>query len=305
MDRIENLKVFVEVAEAASFAKAAARLARSPAAITRAVAELESRLGVRLLNRTTRVVNLTGVGQNLLSGAKRVLADLDEIEQAAAGEGQAPRGELAVTAPIVFGRLHVLPVVTEFLGQNPNVTLRLVLADRPVDLIEEGLDVAIRIGALADSSAIAVRLGAVCPVIVAAPAYLELRGVPKRPRDLAGHDTIEFTGLAGGERWQFRNASGDTTIRIAPRLTVTTAEAAIDAAVAGCGITRVISYQAAEPLAKRRLVQLLAKHHPVEWPVHMLYPGGRFSTPKLRAFVDFAGPRLRRRLSELARNLPR
>ena len=192
MDRIESLKVFVEVAEAASFARAAERLARSAASITRAVAELESRLGVRLLNRTTRVVSLTDVGQSFLSSAKRVLADFAEIEQAAAGQGQAPRGELAVTAPIVFGRLHVLPIVNEFLSQNPNVTLRLVLVDRPVDLIEEGLDVAIRIGALADSSAIAVRLGTVRPVVVAAPAYLDRRAGPKRPQQLVEHDTIAF-----------------------------------------------------------------------------------------------------------------
>src|SRR3954451_20860723 len=177
MDRVDGVAIFAEVAERGSFTEAARRLNRSPAAVTRAVAELEARLGVRLLNRTTRAVSVTEPGQRFLAGARRVLADLSEIEQAAIGQGRAPRGELRLTAPIVFGRRHVLPLVTDFLAQFPEVSVRLTLVDRPVDLVEEGLDVAIRIGALADTSAIATRVGALRRVVVAAPVYLKRRGM--------------------------------------------------------------------------------------------------------------------------------
>src|SRR5436190_15422896 len=199
MDRIEDIEVFAEVAGLGSFTAAARRLNRSPAAVTRAVAELEARLGVRLLNRTTRAVSLTDAGQRFLGGAKRVLGDLAEIEQAAAGQGIAPRGELAVTAPILFGRLHVLPVITTFLQQFADVSVRLMLLDRPVDLVEERLDAAIRIGTLSDSSAIATRLGALTRVVVAAPSYLARRGTPQRPDEIAAHDAIVFGGLG---RWE-------------------------------------------------------------------------------------------------------
>src|ERR1700680_907097 len=192
MDRADSVAVFVAVAEQGSFAKAARRLGRSPASVTRAVADIEARLGVRLLNRTTRAVSLTEVGQRFLDGATRVLADFDEIEQAAAGQGVAPRGALAITAPIVFGRLHVLPIVTQFLAAYPDVSARLKLIDRNVDLVEEALDVAIRIGALADSSAIATRVGAVAETIVASPSYLARRGAPGMPGDLTNHDIVAF-----------------------------------------------------------------------------------------------------------------
>lgn len=239
MDRIDNVAVFSEVAERGSFTEAARRLNRSPAAVTRAVAELEARLGVRLLDRTTRAVNVTEAGQRFLAGARRVLADLAEIEQAAMGQGSAPRGELRVTAPIVFGRRHVLPLVTDFLAQYPDVSVRLTLLDRSVDLVEEGFDVAIRIGTLPDTSAIATRVGSLRRIVVAAPDYLKRRGEPKRPDDLSEHDTIAFLGIESMERWRFN----DGEARIKPRLSVNTAEAALDAAMAGFGITRVLSYQ--------------------------------------------------------------
>jgi len=300
MDHVQDIEVFAEVAEQGSFAKAARRLNRSPTAITRAVADLEARLGVRLLNRTTRAVSLTDVGQRFLGGAKRVLADLAEIEQAAAGQGAAPRGELAVTAPILFGRLHVLPIVTEFLAQFPDVTARLMLLDRPVDLVEEGLDVAIRIGALADSSAVATRLGSLRRVVVASPDYLARRGTPASPDHIAQHDVVVFGGLGSG-RWQF--GPDDTTVSIAPRLTVSTAEAATDATVSGLGLTRVLSYQAIEALVNGSLVRVLASHGSEELPVHLLYPAGAHPPPKLRAFVDFAVPKLRRALDRIAQVL--
>src|ERR1700704_5149764 len=215
MDRAESLAMFAEVAERGSFAEAARRRGRSPAAVTRDIAELERRLGVRLLNRTTRAVSLTEAGQRLLSGAKRVLADLDEIERAAAGAGTAPRGELRGTAPIPFGRLHVEPLVLEFLDRFPDVSVALMLIDRSVDLVEEGLDVAVRIGAMAEGSAIATRVGGMRWVAVAS------------------------AGMFGAERWIFRDRAGETSVAIKPRLTVSTAEAAVDAARTGFGITRV------------------------------------------------------------------
>src|SRR5215831_8022542 len=243
MDRIDSVAAFVEIAERRSFAAAARRLARSPAGVTRAVGELETRLGVRLLNRTTRAVSLTEAGERFLAGARRVLADLEEIERAAAGEGTAPRGELRVTAPILFGRLHVLAIVTEFLGRFADVSVALGLIDRPVDLVEEGLDVAVRIGALAESSAVATRVGAVHRIVVASPDYLAQSGSPQAPADLGAHVVVAFSGVAGVQHWVFRNAGGETSVAIRPRLIVTTAEAALDAVRADFGITRVLSCQ--------------------------------------------------------------
>jgi DNA-binding transcriptional LysR family regulator len=302
MDRIDSVAVFTEVAERGSFADAARHLNRSPAAVTRAVAELETRLGVRLLNRTTRAVSVTEAGQRFLAGARRVLADLAEIEQAAIGQGSAPRGELRVTAPIVFGRKHVLPLVTDFLDKFPEVSVRLALHDRPVDLVEEGHDVAIRIGALADTSAIGTRVGALRRIVVVAPAYLKRRGRPKTPRDLAGHDVIAFAGIDGVERWRF---AGGQDAPIKPRLIVNTAEAAIDAAQAGFGVTRVLSYQATDALSDKSLVRVLREHEGDEVPVHVLYPDGRHPPPKLRAFLDTLVPRLRQRCERIARSLDR
>jgi DNA-binding transcriptional LysR family regulator len=301
MDRAEAITVFVEVAERRSFVAAARRLKRSPTAVTRAIGELETRLGVRLLNRTTRAVSLTEAGDRFLAGARRVLADLDEIERAAAGEGTAPRGELRVTAPILFGRLHVLPIVTEFLGRFPDVSVALSLLDRPVDLVEEGLDVAVRIGALAESSVVAARVGAVRRIVVASPDYLTQYGTPQTPADLAAHAVVAFSGLAGIEHWSFRDAAGEASVAIRPRLVVTTAEAALDAVRAGFGITRVLSYQAADDIARGSLLRLLSAHEGDELPIHLLYPNGRHPPPKLRAFVDFVRPRLRRRCEAVRR----
>ncbi len=295
------MAVFVQVAEHRSFAAAARRLKRSPAAVTRVIGELEARLGVRLLNRTTRAVSLTEAGERFMAGARRVLTDLEEIERAAAGEGTAPRGELRVTAPILFGRLHVLPIVTEFLDRFPDVSVTLNLLDRPVDLVEEGLDIAVRIGPLAESSAVATRVGAVRRIVVASPRYLAQHGTPQTPADLGQHAVVAFSGVAGVERWVFHDASGEMGVAIRARLVVTTAEAALDAVRAGSGITRVLSYQAADDISRGSLVRLLSSHEAHELPIHLLYPGGRHPAPKLRAFVDFARPRLRRRCEAIMR----
>jgi DNA-binding transcriptional LysR family regulator len=298
MDRADSLAVFAEVAEQGSFAGAARRLGRSPTAITRAVAELETRLGVRLLNRTTRAVGLTEAGRRLLAGAKRVLADLDEIERAAAGEGAAPRGELRLTAPILFGRLHVEPLVLEFLRRYPDVSVGLALIDRPVDLVEEGLDAAVRIGALPESSAIATRVGTMGRIVVGSPDYLARHGTPRVPADVSAHSVIAFSGLSGDERWAF---SGDRTVAIKPRLSVNTAEAAVDAARNGFGLTRVMGYQAADDVARGSLVRLLKDFESEELPIHIVYPGGRHPPPKLRAFLDFVIPLLRQRCDATTR----
>jgi DNA-binding transcriptional LysR family regulator len=302
MDRIDNVAVFAEVADRGSFAQAARHLNRSAAAVTRAVAELEARLGVRLLNRTTRAVSVTEAGQRFLAGARRILADLAEIEQAAIGQGRAPRGELRVTAPIVFGRRHVLPLVTDFLARYREVSVRLTLLDRPTDLVEEGFDAAIRIGALADSSAIATRVGALRRIVVATPAYLKRRGRPKSPGDLAAHDIVAFAGIDGVERWRF---AGDVEAAIRPRLIVNTAEAAIDVAIAGFGITRVLSYQAVDALSEQALVRLLREHEGAETPIHVVYPDGLHPPPKLRAFLDTLVPRLRQRCDGIAKSIGR
>jgi DNA-binding transcriptional LysR family regulator len=300
MDRVDNIAVFAEVAEQGSFAAAARKLKRSPAAVTRAVAELEARLGVRLLNRTTRAVSMTEAGQRFLAGAQRVLADLREIEAAATGQGEAPRGELRVTAPIAFGRRHVLQLITQFLVRYPEVAVRFALLDRSADLVEEGFDVAIRIGELSDTSAIATRVGAVRRVVVAAPGYLDRHGRPQTPDELAGHDIIGFVGIDGAARWTF---GGDVEATVKPRLIVNTAEAAIDAAASGFGITRVLSYQASNALARGSMVRLLREHEPPEVPIHLVYPDGRHPPPKLRAFLDYVVPLLRQRSERIARSL--
>jgi DNA-binding transcriptional LysR family regulator len=208
---------------------------------------------------------------------------------------------LRVTAPILFGRLHVLPIVTEFLGRFADVSVALSLIDRPVDLVEEGLDVAVRIGALAESSAVATRVGAVHRIVVASPGYLAQSGSPQAPADLGAHVVVAFSGIAGVQHWVFRNEAGETSVAIRPRLIVTTAEAALDAVRAHFGITRVLSYQAADDIARGSLRRLLSAHEGDELPIHLLYPGGRHPPPKLRAFLDFARPRLRRRCEAIMR----
>jgi len=304
MDRIDSTALFVEVAERGSFAAAARHLRRSPAAVTRAVAELEARLGVRLLNRTTRAVSLTDAGARFLTGARRVLSEFEEIERAAAGEGSAPRGELRITAPIMFGRLHVMPIVVEFLRRFPDVSVALTLLDRPVDLVEEGLDAALRIGPQAESSAIVTRVGAVRQIVVAAPRYLRGQGALDVPADLEAHTVIAFPNISSSERWTFRDRGGELLrIAIKPRLIVNTSEAAIAAALSGFGVTQVLSYQAAAETGSGALVRLLQDYEGEAWPVQLLYPGGRHPPPKLRAFLDFAGPRLRRRLDALEQPL--
>jgi DNA-binding transcriptional LysR family regulator len=298
MDRLESMSILVAVVEAGSLSAAARRLGTPLATVSRKVSELEGHLKTRLLNRTSRRLTLTDAGQSYVAACRRILEQVDEAERAASGEFSAPRGELIVTAPIVFGRLHVLPVATEFLAAYPEIKVRLALADRVVNLMEDHVDVALRIGALPDSSLMATRIGVIRRVVCASPAYFAARGVPKTLADLAAHDCIGFDVLTTAEAWTFEQGRSEISVPISARLTVTTAEAVVDAAISGVGIARVLSYQAAQALRDRRLALALVDFEPAPWPVHLVYTGGRMLPLKLRAFLDFAAPRLKDRLAE-------
>jgi DNA-binding transcriptional LysR family regulator len=290
MDRSEDWRAFVHVATHKSFAHAARQLGRSPQAITRAVAALESRLGTRLLHRTTRSVSLSDDGERYLERARRLVAELDALESPEVAAEL--RGALAITAPVLFGELHVMPVVTAFLAKHPGVTARLSLVDRVVSLAEEGVDLAIRIGALADSALLSRLLGKVRTVLVASPAYLDEAGTPRTLDSLGKHACIAFTGTTPiPDRWSFDRR----IIKIQPRLVVNVGQAAIDAALAGLGIVRVLSYQVDRLVAAERLRLVLASAEPSASPVHLLsLPGVQ---PRIAtAFGDHAAQALRKRL---------
>jgi len=293
MDRLDSMRVFVAIAEAGGFAPAARRLGLSPPAVTRAVAALEERIGARLLHRTTRIVRLTEAGGRFLADAKRILAELDEAEASAAGAHAEPRGLLTLTAPVMFGARHVAPVLLDFLARHPRVTARTLLADRVVDMLEEGIDVAVRIAHLPDSSLAAVRVGSVRRVVCASPSYLAARGVPRRPEDVAKHDAIAFSSASGEPSWPFHSGGRIETVIPPAQLTVNTAEVAVAAALAGRGLTRVLSYQVAPEVASGRLEIVLAGYEPPPIPIHVVHPEGRHANARVRAFVDFAAARLR------------
>jgi DNA-binding transcriptional LysR family regulator len=297
MDRIEAMSLFVAIVEAGSLAAAARRLRLPTQTMSRKLRALEDHLGVRLLARTTRRLSLTEEGRDYADACRRVLADVDEAERRVAGRHGEPKGALAVTAPVVFGRLHVLPAVLDFLHAYRQVEARLVLIDRVIDLVEEGIDVAVRIGALPDSSLIATRLGELRRVVCASPEYLERRGVPASPADLAEHDCITFAGITSPVRWAFE---GTGSIAVRSRLVVTTAEAAVDAAVAGLGVTRLLSYQVEAALASGRLRLILKRAESPAVPVHLVSVEGRHAPARVRALLDFASPRIRARLGALA-----
>lgn len=296
MDRFRSMSTFVAVAEEGGFSAASRRLRMPLATVSRMVSELERQLGARFLVRSTRKVALTESGRQFLDACRGILDRLGEAERAASGEYKSPRGELAITAPIVFGRLHVLPVVNEFLKAYPAVDVRLMLTDRIVDLLDEHVDLAVRIGELPDSAMTAIRIGGIRRVICASPTYLAERGTPRRPGDLISHDCVTVSALASPKAWSFGNGKQERQFAVRSRLTVTTVEAAIDAAVAGLGVTQVLSYQVADAVRRKRLVQILADYQPDAVPVSLVYPGGRLLPIKLRAFLDFAASRLKSRL---------
>lgn len=284
MDRFAAYGMFVQVARTGSFTGAARQLGQTPQAITRGIAGLESHLGVRLFQRSTRAVSLTTEGAGLLPRIERLLGDLAEGERAATGMLAEPRGELAITAPVTFGQLHVVPVVSELLAQHPGLDVRLMLIDRNVRLIEEGIDLAVRIGVLEDSTLRARRIGAVREVIVASPAYLARQGVPATPQDLAGHDLIISTGPRGPGEWRTIGQSNKHSPR--RRLRINSVAAAIDAAEAGVGLANFLSYQVADALAAGRLVEVL-RRDPIEpIPVNLVFDPARATSAGTRTFIE-------------------
>jgi DNA-binding transcriptional LysR family regulator len=281
MDHIETMRMFVAVARTGSFAEAARRSRLSPSVATRAVAQLENRLGVALFSRTTRSVRLTELGAGHLDQCARIIEALDDAERQLRGDPGALRGEMVVAAPVVFGRLHVLPIIAALLRQHAALAVRLILSDRNAHVAEEGIDVAVRIGPLADSSLMALRLGSMGHVLVASPQYLAGRPAPEQLADLQHHGLIVFEGLGQTNEWRFR----DETIRIRPRLSVTTADCAIAAAETGLGITRTLAYQVEDAVRAGRLVPLLTRFAPPPVPVSALYQRSRRTTATVAAFI--------------------
>lgn len=289
--------VFVAVADAGSFSKAAEHLRLSPPAVTRAVSALEERLGVRLLTRTTRSLSLTEAGARYLVTTRQLLERIEEAERAAAGEHGVPTGHLAVTASVMFSRIHMMPVIGEFLDQQPKISISLLSVDRITNLVDEGLEVAVRIGDLDDSTLRARRVAHVRRILVASPDYLARRGEPAHAKDLKDHQGIAFTSLLAFSEWRLFEDGRALTIRQEPRLQVNDPGAAITAAEAGLGITQVLNYMVKDALAAGRLVTVLDEFAPPESPVHLVYPEGRALPAKTRAFLDFAAPRLEARLA--------
>ena len=297
MDRLEAMSALLAAVEAGSLSGASRKLGMPLATVSRKVSELETHLRTRLVTRTSRRLILTDAGRSYVAACKRILDDVREAERAAAGEYSAPRGELIITAPIVFGRLHVLPVLLEFLNTYPEIDVRLTLADRVVNLQEDHVDLAVRIGQLPDSSLVAMRVGSIGRVVCGSPAYFAERGTPKRPNELSKHDCITFNGLTSPEAWIFLSGKGTISVAVHSRLIVNTAEAAIDAAITGLGITRVLSYQVADALRTGALLLALREFESPPVPVSLVHAGQGRLALKLRAILDFAAPRLKARLS--------
>ncbi|KAA3622673.1 MAG: LysR family transcriptional regulator [Proteobacteria bacterium] len=293
MDRLHSMSVFVAVAEEESFAAGARRLNMSPPAVTRAVAALEAQLGVKLFNRTTRYVRTTDAGERYLEDVRRILADVEAADDAAAGINSEPRGLLAVTAPVLFGRMYVMPGIAEYLDRYPRTSVSALFLDRIVNMLEEGVDVGVRIGELPDSSMRALRVGTVRLVLCASPHYLEHHGVPQTPQDLLEHSVVASSAGSNAIDWRFETSGGARTLRIDPRLTVTTNDAAIGAAIEGFGITRLFSYQVAPKIATGELKIVLEECEPPPRPIHIVHREGRYASAKVRAFVDLIAERLR------------
>jgi DNA-binding transcriptional LysR family regulator len=282
MDRIDAMQAFIAVADLQGFAPAARKLGLSPSGVTRLIAALEDRLGARLLQRTTRSVTLTDVGARYLERARRILADVEEAEISAQAERMQPSGRLVVSAPIGFGRLHVSPVMSAYLKRYPEVSGELRLSDQMINLVEDGVDLAVRIGHLADSSLVARSVGDMRRIVVASKDYLKQRGEPKVPADIAGHDTIQF----GASDWHFVEEGREVRVPCAPRFITNSADAAIWHAEQGGGLTRVMAYQAAEAIKGGRLKIVLAKFEQAPLPIHIVYPTSRLMSAKVRTFVD-------------------
>lgn len=298
MDRLEAMSFLLRVADRGNFSAASRELGVPLATLSRKIADLEAHLGTRLLVRTTRRVSLTDVGADYIVSARRILEEVEETERVAAGEYLAPRGELVVTAPLLFGRLHILPVVTDFLAAYPEINIRLVLSDRNLHLLEDNVDMAVRVGPLPDSGMIATRVGSLRRVICASPKLIAVHGTPRMPEDLSGWPIANFDFLAPGNSWSFpgKNSSRRIEVMFVPRLTASTAEAAVEAAVRGVGATCVLHYQCADAVRAKTLKIVLKDYEPEPLPVHLLHAARRELPSKMRVFLDFAAPRVRERL---------
>jgi DNA-binding transcriptional LysR family regulator len=292
-DRLHLMTVFTAVVDASGFAGAARKLGISPPAVTRAVAELEKQLGVRLLTRTTRAVRVTEAGSRYVEDCRRILADLAAADESVSGLHGAPRGHLLLTAPVLFGAKHVMPIVTEYLNRYPDVSASCRFVDRVVNLMDEGVDIAVRIGELPDSSMKAVRVGKVRRVVCASPGYLEAHGVPQMPGDLTAHSIVAASGVSPTPDWRFVDKGTPLVVKVRARLSTTSNDSAIAAAIAGFGLTRLLSYQIAEPLREGRLKVVLSEFEAAPMPVHLVHHEGRYTSQKARAFIDLAVERLR------------
>lgn len=296
IDRLDSMRVFITALNEGSLARAGQRLSRSPAAITRAVAALEAHVGAPLLHRTTRKLQLTEAGERYAAVCRHVLTELEEAELSVAGHAAAPHGVLTITAPVMFGTRILRPVVGEFLQQHPKVQVRYLLLNRLTNLVDEGIDVGLRIAALQDSSLIALKIGEVRRVLCASPAYLASRPPPTSISDLASHDCIAIEPTSPEDIWSFPPIAGRKmarTVRVRPRLMVNADEAAVSAAVDGEGIARILSYKIQQEVSDGKLVVILPDDEPPAVPVHLVASESRLAVPKVRAFMDFAGQRLR------------
>ncbi|TAL33114.1 LysR family transcriptional regulator [Phenylobacterium sp.] len=292
MDRFHAMRVLVRIADTGGFAEAARQLNLSPPAVTRAVAGLEDLVGARLLTRTTRSVKLTEVGQRYVEDCRQILAAIEEAEAAAAGSYARPTGVITITASVLFGQIYIIPIVTDFLDAHPEVTGRLLFLDRVTNLVDEGIDVAIRIGHLPDSSQTAIKVGSVRRVVCGAPGYFERHGVPDHPSDLTRHRIIAATSAWTSLDWRFGPDSRIVT-HVTPALFCNSNEGAISAARSGWGLTRVLSYQIGPDLQSGALQTTLDDFEEEPLPIHIVHPEGRNASAKVRAFVDFAAVRLR------------
>ena len=300
MDRLLEMEVFVAVNEMGSFNKAAERMRISPPAVTRAVASLEERLGVMLLTRTTRRLHLTDAGARFLEHSQRLLAEIESAEKDAGGEAGVPQGHLTISASVTFARSVITPIVRKFLQTQPKITATVLSLDRLVNLVDEGIDVAVRIGELSASSLIARRVGTVRRIFVASPDYLARRGCPEHPQELKLHSMIGFSNIQASQEWHYKTTASKGHVTLAPRLMVNDATAAVEAVIAGEGITMMMSYVVAGQIKSGKLVPVLLDYVPEEVPVHLVFPQSRLIAPKLRAFLDYSARRLKAELAQLA-----
>lgn len=296
MDRLEAMSILVAVVDEGNLSAAGRRLGMPLATVSRKVAELESHLKTRLLHRTTRQLSLTEAGSSYVATCRRILEEIGEAERVATGEYASPKGELMITAPVFFGRLHVVPVVAEFLAHYPEIDINLLFTDRVVHLMDEQVDIAVRIGELPDSTLMATRVGMVRRVVCASPAYLASHGAPVTPGDLVNHDCISFEVLESKRAWVFGEGKSELSVPLHSRLAANTAEAAIAAAMLGVGLVRVLSYQVADAIRDQALSVVLEPFESTPLPISLVHKGQAPLPLKLRAFLDFAAPRLRARI---------